>query len=48
MPVIVDEKKTWLKNLVGEVLNQVEGGTFDHILNVIQGWNEPNNILLQK
>ena len=45
-PVAVEEKKKWLKGLVGEILNQVEGGSSDHILNVIQGWSGPHSIPL--
>jgi hypothetical protein len=46
MPVTVEEKKKWLKNVVGEVLNQVEEGASGHILNVIQGWNGRTNFPL--
>jgi hypothetical protein len=46
MPVTVEEKKKWLKNVVGEDLNQVEEGASGHILNVIQGWNGHTNFPL--
>jgi hypothetical protein len=45
-PVVFEEKKKWLKGLVGGVLNQIEEGSENHILNVIQGWNGPHNIPL--
>jgi hypothetical protein len=46
MPVTVEEKKKWLKNVVGEVLDQVVEGASGHILNVIQGWNGRTNFPL--
>ena len=43
-PVGVEEGKKWLKDLVGDVLNQVEVGSSNHILNVMQGWKGAHNI----
>jgi hypothetical protein len=47
-PVVVEEKEKWGKGMVGENLYQVVGGSSDHILNLIQGWNKPNIISLAK
>ena len=46
IPEGIEEKKKWIKNLVGEVLNQIETGSSDQILSVIQGWQGSNNIPL--
>ena len=42
----VEEKKKWLRDIVGGVLNQIETGASEHILNVVQGWNGRNSIPL--
>ena len=46
MPVGFEEKKKWLRDLVGNILNQVETGSSDHMLNLIQGWKGSANIPL--
>ena len=46
MPVGIEEKKKWLKDLVGGILNQVELGSSEFILNVMQGWKGTNTIPL--
>jgi hypothetical protein len=46
MPVGFEEKKKWLRELVGNTLNQVEAGSSDHMLNLIQGWKGSANIPL--
>ena len=45
-PVSVEEKKKWLRDIVGGVLNQIETGASEHILNIVQGWNGRNSIPL--
>ena len=42
----MEEKKKWIKDIVGEALNRVEMGSAEHILNVVQGWNGRNSIPL--
>jgi hypothetical protein len=37
MPVGVEDKKKWLRELAGGILNQVEAGSSNHMLNLIQG-----------
>ena len=46
MPVGSEEKKKWLKDMVGGVLNQIEEGSADHITSVSQGWRGSHNIPL--
>ena len=41
-----EEKKKWIRGIVGEVLNKVEEGATNHILSVTQGWKGGNNIPL--
>ena len=45
-PVAFEERKKWMKDLVGGVLNKVEEGASGRILNVIQGWKGDHNIPL--
>ena len=45
-PASLEEKKKWLRDIVGEILNRVETGAAEHILNVVQGWNGRNSIPL--
>ena len=45
-PAGVEEKKKWIKTIVGEALDQVETGSAEHILGVVQGWNGKNSIPL--
>ena len=45
-PASLEEKKKWLRDIVGEILNKVETGAAEHILNVVQGWNGRNSIPL--
>jgi hypothetical protein len=46
IPVAELEKKKWIKDLVGDILNQVEAGSAERMLNVIQGWKGKNIIPL--
>ena len=46
MPATIEAKKKWLKDLVGEILEKIETGSSEHILNVMQGWKGANNIPL--
>jgi hypothetical protein len=45
MPEGFEEKKKWLKELVGGVLDQIEAGSSSHVLNVMQGWKGSSNFI---
>ena len=44
VPLNPEEKRKWLRDLVGEVLEQVEASSSQHILVVMQGWKGQNNV----
>ena len=44
MPSGLEERKKWLKDLVGAVLDQVEENSSSHVVNVMQGWKGPNSV----
>ena len=46
LPEGIEERKNWIKKLVGDVLNQIEAGSSDQILSMTQGWQGSNNIPL--
>jgi hypothetical protein len=46
MPVGAEDKKKWLRELGRDILNQMEAGSLDHMLNLIQGLKGSNNVPL--
>jgi hypothetical protein len=44
IPSSIYERKKWLKELVGAVLDQVEDNSSSHIVNVMQGWKGTNSV----